>query len=244
MPWPAYSSFWACRTTSAANELLEVVLHAPEPREDFDRGRPRLQSDRACQDRLACPQKGIGSELLGKWALCGRLASASRLPHQLEPLEHGRVVWFERSGEAQIGFGVLVARTADVGRRELDLHAFERSEQLGCGAFLQPAAATHEQRVTGEGVAPSAVGDGPLGVTGKVEHRELDAEQRKPISFVERMRHAGYALAIANVSIHRQIELTHQLAIAARVIGVVVGVEDGHEVERAFAQARANRIGR
>ena len=78
-------------------------------------------------------------------------------------------------------------------------------------------------------------------VRGNFEHLEFDCEsrQRELVAFAHAVADGGYPVVIRAVYRHRV--MLEQLGIPADVIGMMVGVEDGGEIQLVRAQVGEHR---
>src|SRR5688572_22387735 len=74
-------------------------------------------------------------------------------------------------------------------------------------------------------------GDVAARMGGYLQHLKLDAEMRNsaPLAFLEPLRHLGDALVMGPE--HRHFPAREQPAVPTDVVGVMVGVEDRHQLE-------------
>jgi hypothetical protein len=234
--------------------LLHTILHLPQPAQHLTgallpRDPAHLLGADAHEDIMPL-LVGDGEAAL---RLAVRVGKVTQLRDRLAPGAHLRQ-------EADVGFGVLVARVDSGVVREGGEHVVEGGVHLGRRALEEFAAAADEEGVAGEdgalwgrvGGVFEVVADAVLGVAGGVEGGGGDVLADGEARVVGGGLHHGVAVLAADDGDRGGGggELLEHLLVAAGVVPVVVGVEDGGQVDLArvdlVSDGRRNlgRVGR
>ena len=139
----------------------------------------------------------------------------------------GLVLRLDGLSEGQVRHGVFVTNP-DAGLRVERRQALQAVVHHHRVALEDASAAGDKEGVAGEHVVSEVVGDRPGGVTGDEEDARLMMSDVDDVAVVEPLRLPKDATVIGAVSVDLEVrERLEQLLVAAGVIPVVVGVEDG-----------------
>ena len=181
--------------------------------------------------------------------------SSSTLEGIVEPLRPGSlraqkrlldglVLRLDGLSEGQVRHGVFVPNP-DAGLRVERRQALQAVVHHHRVALEDASAAGDKEGVAGEHVVSEVVGDRPGGVTGDEEDARLMMSDMDDVAVVEPLRLPKDATVIGAVSIDLEVrERLEQLLVAAGVIPVVVGVEDGVQPIPTTSRTAPPRSGR
>ena len=173
------------------------------------------------------------------------LAAAAFLLRCRKRALHVLVFGLHERGEPQVAHGVLVpAIELGFAREVAELLAQRGIHHLG-RALEEPPTARHEHRVPGKDSVFHDVRHRAERVTGHVKRPERQARdlERRPLLDPDRLPRNPTLCQITRVSVDGQVaETAPQRLVGAHVVPVVVGVQDGHEVEPLAREGREHGL--